>query len=270
MTDDDHQTHEHQPFDELAVGWALHALEPEDEAVFAAHLRNCDRCAETVAGATEAMAAMAADLPQAEPSDALRLRLHQAVAETEQLPARVPVAEPVPAPVRTLGSAPSARKGRRRRLLPALVAAAAAAIVGLGVWNVVLNDDRQELQSTVASQSAVMEALMDPHRATLAPLGDDGQPVVTVVPRGDELEVVAHGLAVNDADSTSYVVWGLRGGQPIPLGTFDVKGSQARMQTVGSGLTGLGQYDEYAVSLEPGQEAPSAPTDVVATGQVTS
>ena len=59
-------------------------------------------------------------------------------------------------------------------------------------------------------------------------------------------------------------------GEPVALGTFDVQGSQMQLQTVGSGLTDLDQYDGYAVSLEPGQEAPSAPTDVVATGQVTS
>jgi hypothetical protein len=42
------------------------------------------------------------------------------------------------------------------------------------------------------------------------------------------------------------------------------------VQTVGSELTGFEKYDGYAVSLEPGRKAPSAPTDVVATGQVTS
>jgi hypothetical protein len=269
---------DHQAYDELAVGWALHALEPEDEAVFAPHLSGCARCAETVAATTDAMAAMASDLPPAEPSEELRQRLRQAVAETEQLPVdpaapREPAPVPAPvAPVRSIGSVSGRgeRPGRRRRLLPALVAAAAAAIVGLGVWNVVLNDERQSLRTTVAEQSAMMEALLDPGRATLAPLGDDGQSVATVVPRGGELEVVTHGLAANDAGRTTYVVWGLRGDQPIPLGTFDVKGSQMAMQTVGSGLTGLDAYRGYAVSLEPGQEAPSKPTDVVATGQVTS
>ena len=261
MTHDDHQT-----FDELAVGWALHALEPEDEAIFTAHLPGCARCAETVAGTTGAMAAMATDLPAAEPSDALRQRLGRAVEETEQVSA--PALHP---PTPRAVPAPRAAEDRpRRRLLPALVAAAAAAIVGLGVWNVVLNDDRQELQTTVASQSAAMHVLLDPHRATLASLGDDGQPVATVVPHGEALEVVAHGLAVNDADRTTYVVWGMQGEQPVPLGTFDVKGSQMELQTVGSGLTGLDQFHEYAVSLEPGQKAPSTPTDVVATGQVTS
>jgi hypothetical protein len=36
---------DHQRYDELAVGWALHALEPEDEAAFARHLSGCARCA---------------------------------------------------------------------------------------------------------------------------------------------------------------------------------------------------------------------------------
>jgi hypothetical protein len=266
MTHDDHQT-----FDELAVGWALHTLEPEDETVFLAHLPGCARCAETVAGTTDAMAALASDLPAAEPSDALRERLRHAVEETEQVPAAV-AAVPAPAPVapRVLPVPRETAERPRRRLLPALVAAAAAAVVGLGVWNVVLNDDRRELQSTLASQSAAMHVLLDPHRATLAPLGDADQPVATVVPHGHSLEVVAHGLAANDADRTSYVVWGMQGDEPVPLGTFDVTGSQMALQTVGSGLTGLSHFHEYAVSLEPGQEAPSAPTDVVATGQVTS
>lgn len=267
MTYDDHQI-----FDELAVGWALHTLEPEDEAVFTAHQPGCARCAETVAGTMEAMAALSTDLPPAEPSEELRLRLRRAVEETEQVaPPSVTVRSvPAPAAPRVLPVPRETAERPRRRLLPALVAAAAAAVVGLGVWNVALSNDRRELESSLASQNAAMHVLLDPHRATLAPLGDSDQPVVTVVPHGHSLEVVAHGLPANDAERTSYVVWGMQGHTPVPLGTFDVTGSQMALQTVGSGLTGLSQFHEYAVSLEPGQEAPSTPTDVVATGQVTS
>ena len=59
---------DHEGFDELAVGWALHALEPEDETLFAAHLAGCTRCAQTVAETAAVLAAMADDLPRAEPS----------------------------------------------------------------------------------------------------------------------------------------------------------------------------------------------------------
>jgi hypothetical protein len=55
-----------------------------------------------------------------------------------------------------------------------------------------------------------------------------------------------------------------------PLGTFDVTSSQLTMKTVGSGLTGSDKYGTYGISLEPGRKAPSLPTGVVATGDVTS
>ena len=76
---------DHEVFDELAVGWALHALEPEDEALFARHLPDCPRCARTVAETEEVMAAMATDLPPAEPSEDLRARLRAGVERTEQV-----------------------------------------------------------------------------------------------------------------------------------------------------------------------------------------
>ena len=76
---------DHEGFDELAVGWALHALEPEDETLFARHLPDCARCARTVAETEEVMAALATDLPPAEPSEQLRSRLRAAVERTEQV-----------------------------------------------------------------------------------------------------------------------------------------------------------------------------------------
>jgi len=258
---------DHREFDELAVGWALHALEPEDETRFVAHLTGCDRCAGTVTDTTEVMSAMAADLPPAEPSDGLRARLAAAVEQTEQLPAaEAPVAPPRPATTPHAAPAP-----RGHRALPvALAAAALAAIVALGLWAVVLSSDRDELQSTVAQQSAVMEDLLMPGRASVAPLSDGDRPMATVVARDGVVTVVTHGLSANDADATSYVVWGLDGSRATALGTFDVNGSQMELKTVGSGLTGLDDYAAFGISLEPGQEAPPAPTDVVATGQVTS
>ena len=280
MTADDRRD-VHDPFDELAVGWALHALEPEDEAVFAAHLPGCQRCATTVAETSEVMAAMATDLPQAEPSEALRDRIRAAVEQTEQLPAPIPepatpiepATAPVP-PVRAVAPEPRPDGGspsRWRRALPlGLVAAAVAAILGLGLWNVVLTSDRQQLQETVAEQNEVMNGLLTPGRATIAPLEDDGKAVATVVARGDEVDVITHGLSVNDRKSTTYVLWNMSGNAAQSLGTFDVTSPTMGMKIVGSGLTGVDQFDTYGISLEPGRKAPSLPTEVVATGQVTS
>jgi len=262
---------DHQRYDELAVGFALHALEPEDEAEFARHLPGCARCAAVVAETTELMGAMAADLPRAEPSEALGARLREAVASTEQVHRpTAPLESDAPRAVPPAGPAVVPDPRRTRVISLALVAAAAAAVLGLGVWNIGLRSERAELSSTVAEQQDVVDALLSPDRVVLDPLGEDGRPVATVVPQDDELEIVTHGLAVNDDASTTYVLWGVGDDGAEPLGTFDVERSQTELRTVGSGLTGLDDYPQYAISLEPGREAPSDPTEVVATGQVTS
>ncbi|MGY2085115.1 anti-sigma factor [Blastococcus sp. SYSU DS0539] len=262
---------EHE-YDELAVGWALHALEPADEALFSRHLATCDRCARTVAETSDVMAAMASDLPAAEPSPDLRARLRAAVEETEQLPP----ATTAPRPPAVAGSTaehagPRPVPRRQRRLLPrVLVAAAVAAVVGLGVWVVVLDRSRDELRSTVAAQEEVVAGLTLPGRATIAPLTAGDRQVATVVVRDDALQVVTDGLERNDPASMTYVVWGLGDGDPVALGTFDVDGPQMEIRTVGSGATGIDDFPGYGISIEPGRQAPSAPTEVVATGQVTS
>ena len=297
---------DHERYDELAVGWALHALEPEDEAVFTVHRPGCPLCAQTVADTQEVMAALASDLPDAEPSDGLRDRLRAAVEETEQLPRTAPPvdvarpAAPVPVPtgasvarpapagpqqVRRPGAlgdlrppratrAPDPRPSWRRVLPGALVAAAVAAILALGTWNVVLTGDRDAAQATAARQEQVLRGLLEGGRAVVAPLTDPdrpaGQPVATVVARAGKVQVVSSSLRVNDQQRDVYVVWGIQGSSATALGTFDVVSPRTDLRNVGSTATGLDEFPTYGISLEPGRQAPSAPTDIVATGQVTS
>jgi hypothetical protein len=285
---------EHRGWDELAVGWALHALEPEDETVFVEHLAGCVRCAQTVADTAEVMGAMAGDLPHGEPSDGLRERLRAAVEETEQIPQTeqpprrsepagstappVPQRQPAavgsaygnlraPLPVRAVDPRPA-----WRRVLPtALVAAAVAAVLSLGAWNVAVTGDRDAARATAAEQSEMLDALLRPGRAAVAPVTQGDETVATVVAREDQVQVVADGLAVNDDNAQTYVVWGMpEGGAPTPLGTFDVVTPQMDLRTVGSSETGLDGYPRYAISLEPGREAPSFPTDIIGQGEVTS
>ncbi|SEO96192.1 anti-sigma factor [Trujillonella endophytica] len=295
----------HETFDELAVGWALHALEPEDEVVFDGHLPGCSRCARTVAETAEVMGALAVDLPASAPDEALRDRLRAAVERSTQVspPAPAPSAPapsapapsgdrgpsggplpgptPVPVPGAARGGAtaatgfPAYREAGRagedpvprspwRRVVPnALAAAGIAAILGLGSWIVVLDDARDEAVAGAEEQAGVVASLLEPGTATIAPLTGDGGRVATVVARDAEVQVVAHGLPVNDTERETYVVWGIDDG-PVALGTFDVVRSQMDVRTVGSTTTGLGDFDGYAISLERGRQAPPAPTAVVA------
>ncbi len=262
---------EHQAWDELAVGWALHALEPEDEAEFGAHLAGCDRCRTTVADTTEVMGAMATDLPAAEPSEGLRERLRDAVAATEQVhrPAPVSTGRPtviaLPTPIEV-----ATRRTGWRRAPQLLVAAGVAAVLGLGAWTVALTQDRDAAQATAASQASMMSALLAPGQLSVARMESDGQTVATVVAHDGQAQVVADGMAVNDTTDSTYVLWGLTDDGAVPLGTFDVVSDVTDLRTVGSNETGLDDYSAYAISLEPGRKAPIQPTDVVARGQVTS
>lgn len=282
---------DHAAYDELAVGWALHALEPEDEALFARHLPDCTRCARTIAETVEVMAAMATDLPPAEPSDELRQRLRAAVEETDQvlrpaLPAEQPerrstdlsgefpgrrAAGPVEVAAEP-GSWPSrARPGWRSRTPQALLAAAVAVVLGLGVWDVSLLSSRQQVQSVASEQEQILDALMAPGQATVAPVSDrDGHAVATVVARHGQAQVVTWGLGVNNRQATTYVLWGMQPGNPVALGTFDVVTGRMDLRSVGSDRTGMNGYTGYAISIEPGRAAPAAPSDIVANGQVSS
>lgn len=289
---------DHEAFDQLAVGWAMHALEPEDEDSFGVHLAGCERCARTVAETHEVIAALATDLPPVEPSGGLRDRLRRAVEETDQLPPESLPAEPArpaAAPVRpsehpagrhlsgaprpvSFGELRSPRAARMpdarpawRRIVPhALVAAAVAAVLILGAWNVVLTGERNAVRATAAEQAQLLDALLSPGRATIAPLTVDGRTVATVVARNGQLEVVASGLPVNNAKNSTYVVWGVGKGSPVPLGTFDVVSPRMDLRTVGSTATGLDGYSSYAISREPGRQAPAKPSDIIANGQVAS
>jgi anti-sigma-K factor RskA len=264
---------DHAVFDELAVGWALHALEPEDESIFAVHVDGCSRCTRTVAETSEVMAAMAADLPVAEPSDDLRTRLAAAVAETEQVPppSRSPQPSAVPSAIaRDRVPAPRARPAFRRIVPAGLIAVAVAAIVGLAGWNVVLARSQDDLRSTVAAQSQVMDSLMSPGHQAIAALRDNGKQLATVVAHDSRVDVVARGLSVNDTASSTYVLWGMVGNTPVPLGTFDVVRSALDVRVVDAGQAGLDKYSTFGVSLEPGRRAPAAPTHMVAVGGVNS
>lgn len=298
MTEGTGQAAAHDRYDELAVGWALHALEPEDESAFTGHLAGCGRCARTVAETSEVMAAMATDLPLADPSPELRERLRAAVEETGQVTrpeAGRPVAGPAAAagtprvvprggataaprdtrpgflgPRRVRGSRSADRSAWRRVVPNALVAAGVAAILALGAWNVVVTQDRDAARATASAQSEVMDSLLVPGQATIAPMEHDGRTVATVVARDGQAQVVTDGMTVNDATASTYVLWGMTENSPVALGTFDVVSDGVDLRTVGSDATGLDDYSAYGISIEPGRQAPAVPSVIVANGQVSS
>ena len=91
---------EHGEWDALAVGWALSALDPEDEQRFAEHLPGCARCTATVRESLYTVADLAYALPDETPPASLKARLMAAVAAEPRNPRAAPEphapAEPEP------------------------------------------------------------------------------------------------------------------------------------------------------------------------------
>ncbi|HYT10796.1 MAG TPA: hypothetical protein VEL73_09070, partial [Mycobacteriales bacterium] len=71
---------DHGEWDALAVGWALSALEQDDEASFAVHLPGCERCTQTVRESLRTVGDLAYAVPDEAPPSSLKTRIMAAVA----------------------------------------------------------------------------------------------------------------------------------------------------------------------------------------------
>ncbi len=279
---------------ELAVAWVLHALEPDEDAVFAAHLGECPGCLRIVAETEEVTTLLGSAVPVVDPPPSLRERILSAAAE-EPSPSASEASflassdrKPPSSSDSTDRKAPSSGDatvvplGRHRRdggrsrrfsrvtagIAVAAVLALVVAIGGLVAANRSLGEQRDAAQAQAARGQEVV-ALLDaasrpgnPHAVLATP---DGAVVGLVVDRGRGPEVLASGLAPNDGDHT-YVLWGLANGTPVGLTAFEMSGSGPVVQSVPS-VEAAGPFAGFAVSLEPGHTVPATPTQVVASGR---
>lgn len=250
------------PHRELAVGWALHCLEPAEEAEFAGHLPWCDDCSRTVEQTEEVGVSLAMAVPDVAPP-----------AELEERVRRIPeAAAPDDASVVSLRRRLSAavRSSRAARVLTAAAAVALVAVsVGLGVRVSQLDAERAQLAGQTTALSEAVERAADPSAERISLLQPDGMPVAMILAAPDQLTLVPVGLPANRAGSQVYVLWGLGAGAPVALEAFDVSDDAPTVHTVGS-VPQERAFTAYAVSLEPGRTAPSSPSDVMASGQVES
>ncbi len=245
---------------ELAVGWALHTLEPTDEAVFRAHLAGCERCQATVRDTEEVGAALALGVRQVQPPDVLGERIRELAGEAGSGP---------------LGTFSLRRRGRRVTARWPLLAAAAAVLVlvalsvGLGLRAVQLDAKRDIAAQRAAELSEVVELAADPATRTIELNGPDGRLLARLLVGPDSRVLLPLGLPANRTSDQTYVLWGLRPGEPVPLRTFDVPAEPSAVQPVGPDAT-ADSFVGYAVSLEPGRTMPAVPSKVLASGQVES
>lgn len=252
------------PHRDLAVGWALHALEPAEEALLATHMPDCPACTRTVAQTEEIGATLGLSVPELIPSAELEQRVLAVTIDRRAAPV-----EPLPPP--TQPTRPHPQPPRRGAGL--LVAAAAvilvAAVVGLGVRVDQLSDERNQAERQVAAVSEAIQAVADPAAIRVPLVANDGGAVGMVLASRDRVAVVTTSLPGNRVADQTYVLWGLAGQTPTALAAFDVTSEVADLHAVPT-AAGTQNFTGYAVSLEPGRRTPAAPTKVLASGQVRS
>ncbi len=248
---------EHDEYDGLAVGWALHALEPGEEEVFDLHLATCSRCQATVQESVETLGELAYDVPLVDPPShlAARIRVATGAEDTNSGQAEVIPLRPPTRPDRLRLS------GR-----PAAAMAAAVVLIALLSWNVVLRNQAVDAERIAAQRQDVITKMTG--ISTRALLSEKaGRPIAYVAQRSGGLQIVAAGLSPNDRAKFTYVLWGVQGSgrPPQAVGTFDVIRAGTDVRPV-TGQAPLSGFSGFAVSLEPGRTAPDRPSQVVATG----
>lgn len=257
----------HVAFEELAVGYALSALEPDEQARFTAHLSSCARCERDVAehGATLAQLAHAA--PAVEPPPSLLAGIRAGVrAEGRSTPA-ADWSPPAPVELAERRRRSSVQVRRSHMLVSA--AAAAALLLGLGGWNAALQRDNAEQGERVANLATAVKALESEDTRTVRLASPEGDVLAVAVVQGEQMSLVVDGLEPNP-DDTVYVLWGQsRYGDVRAVGTFDVDSSDLDVLNGMRLEPGVGELTTLMVTHEQGRTPPAMSEEpVVVSGAV--
>jgi hypothetical protein len=247
------------PHLELAVGWALHTLEPAEESLVAAHMPHCPTCTNAVAETEWVGATLGLSVPEAIPSAELEQRVLAVTNDRREAPV-IPLAPPMRSALHTTTSSRP-----RTGLLAAAAVVLVAAVVGLGVRVVQLSGERNQAARQVTEISEAIRRAADPAAVRVPLKANDGGAVGMVLASRDSVAVVTTRLPSNRVADQIYVLWGLGKGAPTGLAAFDVEPNVPGMHAVPS-VKETGEFTGYAVSLEAGRRIPAAPTDVVASG----
>jgi Anti-sigma-K factor rskA len=259
----------HGEWDALAVGWAMTALDPDDELRFAEHLQTCGRCTATVGDALDTVADLAYTFPPESPPERLRRRI-LAVAEAEPRAEPSALRSAEPRSPRPTASAVVPLASRRRWARRSAVAATVALLAALGAWNVQLRSDQDRLRDVVAQRDALVARLTDAGPARVAiirgPAGS-GDRRATVVVKDGRVGLITETLPPESGGRT-YWLWSLRGpddAAPVPLAGFTVPETRFSACNI-EPPAGVDVTRAFAISDEPGPKRPTRPTDVVAFG----
>jgi anti-sigma-K factor RskA len=233
-------TADHDRMEDVVAAYALGACDDEERELVEAHLLACPDCCELARRLSRTVAAVALSVDQVRPPDRLRAGI-LAAARAGQAP------EPEPDEPRILTLPLSdERPARPRRRFPlqwTAVAALALVLVGLGAWNVALN---QALNAPPARYSIA---------GTGSLAGASG--TVTEFRRQDAALVDLTGMPQPPAGKV-YQLWLIDGsGRPTSGGTFVPSVDGTARVGVNRPMSGV---KAVAVTQEAGPAGAPAPT----------
>ena len=250
------QYEQHETFEQQAVGYALSALEPEDEQEFLRHLPACSSCLRALAEHRETLAHLAYAADPVEPPAELLTAIRAGVAASGRAGA-------FPAPeftgVASLEGARERRQGRTMRVTTALLGAAASLVLVAALLFV--NQGLQSENSRIQARDSALQTavgslvLVDSRQVNLT--GQGSAKAVAVLHKSD-VSLVVQGLPANDKAHSVYVLWQRSAfGVIRPVGTFDVSAAQVSVVT-GLHLTGnVRDVASFVVTHEQGRLAPA-------------
>jgi anti-sigma-K factor RskA len=243
----------HSEFEELAAGYVLGALEPDDEHAFQQHLGGCSACEANVRELEAVVGELAYAVPPADPPDTLWAGIRREIGPEAARRTAIPAA---PGP-------PAGAGARRLRLLPALAAAAAILlVVVLSLWNLNLRDQNAVYRDRVAALERATELANDP-TASLVTLDDQpgttgAQATVIASTRQDRGVLLIENLPPLQRNRV-YELWGIPAGEIpqkalvfVPLRR---QGTQALQFEVP-----IQPGTVFAITEEPGPDGSEQPT----------
>jgi anti-sigma factor RsiW len=257
---------------ELAAAFVLGALEPAQAAAVRGHLAGCPEAHAEFAELGGVVPALLGSVDAVQPPADLGARI-RAAAESERVAAARRTA-PMPSQARTPVAIAIPPAGRpsvglfRRPVWAAISLAAALAVVALGVWNVQLRDQVNDLSTYRNGVAAVLDQAASPgaQLAVLAtPAGATGPSGLAAVGADGNVALVMHEL-MPTSGAQVYEAWLIAGtGAPVPIGGFTVgSGGSAWFTTPHSSL---GNGVTVALTLEPGPGATTPTLPIIAAGR---
>jgi anti-sigma-K factor RskA len=217
----------HSEYEELAAGYVLGALEPDDEHVFQRHLDGCPICEANVRELEAVVGRLAYSAPAVEPPGTVWAGIRREIRSDAVRPSPI-----------------SRARGGSTRLLAGLAAAAAIlAVVVLSLWNLSLRDQNAVYRQRVAALERAADLVNEPNASLVALEGETGARATVIASSPQDRGVLVVEDLPPPQQGRVYELWG------VPEG--DIAKAEKALVFVPLRRQGV-QTLEFQVPVQPG------------------